>query len=87
MRQTQRNISLIALGICGALGAATEVRAAGFEHPDNGTISLGRGGAYAAGVDEPSALYYNPAALTRLKRHKLQVANPDNKVHTPITPS
>lgn len=71
MRQTQRNISLIALGICGALGAATEVRAAGFEHPDNGTISLGRGGAYAAGVDEPSALYYNPAALTRLKRHKL----------------
>ncbi len=71
MRQTQRNISLIALGIFGALGAATEVRAAGFEHPDNGTISLGRGGAYAAGVDEPSALYYNPAALTRLKRHKL----------------
>ena len=71
MRQTQRNISLIALGICGALGVATEVRAAGFEHPDNGTISLGRGGAYAAGVDEPSALYYNPAALTRLRRHKL----------------
>ena len=71
MRQTQRNISLIVLGICGAFGAASEVRAAGFEHPDNGTISLGRGGAYAAGVDEPSALYYNPAALTRLKRHKL----------------
>ena len=71
MRQTQRNISLILLGICGALCAASEARAAGFEHPDNGTISLGRGGAYAAGVDEPSALYYNPAALTRLKRHKL----------------
>ena len=27
------------------------------------------------------------ALPTRLKRHKLQVANPDNKVHTPITPS
>lgn len=38
----------------------------GFETPDNGTRSVGRGGAYVAGVDEPSAVYYNPAALSRV---------------------
>lgn len=42
--------------------------AGGFELGDNGTRSLGRAGAYAASVDEPSALYYNPAALTRIRR-------------------
>jgi long-chain fatty acid transport protein len=41
--------------------------AGGFEVPDNGTRSLGRSGAYVAGVDEPSAIYYNPAALTRIQ--------------------
>ncbi len=39
--------------------------AGGFEIPDNGTRALGRAGAYVAGADEPSAIYYNPAALTR----------------------
>ena len=34
--------------------------------PDNGTRSIGRGGAYAAAVDEPTAIYYNPAALTEI---------------------
>ena len=71
MRQAQKSIGLVALGLLGGLVGASEARAAGFEHPDNGTVSIGRGGAYAAGVDEPSALYYNPAALTRLKGHRL----------------
>jgi long-subunit fatty acid transport protein len=41
-------------------------RAGGFEIPDNGTRAAGRGGAYAAAVAEPSAIYYNPAALSRI---------------------
>ncbi len=40
--------------------------AGGFEVGENGTRALGRGGAYVAGVDEPSAVYYNPAGLTRI---------------------
>ena len=44
----------------------SEVFAGGFEVSDNGTRAHGRGGAFVAGVDTPSALYFNPAALTRL---------------------
>jgi long-subunit fatty acid transport protein len=37
--------------------------AAGVEHPDVGTVALGRGGAYAAAPDGGLALQYNPAGL------------------------
>jgi long-chain fatty acid transport protein len=39
--------------------------AAGVEHPDVGTVALGRAGAYAADPDEGLALIYNPAGLGR----------------------
>lgn len=40
-------------------------RAAGVEHPDVGTVALGRGGAYAAEPDGGLALEYNPAGFGR----------------------
>jgi long-chain fatty acid transport protein len=46
---------------------AGQAHASGFEVGENGPRALGRGGAYVAGVDEPSAVYYNPAALTRIR--------------------
>ena len=55
---------LIAASLAWAsLGAAA--RAAGVEHPDVGTIALGRGGAYAADPDGGLALVYNPAGFAR----------------------
>jgi long-subunit fatty acid transport protein len=39
--------------------------AAGVEHPDVGTVALGRGGAYAADPDGGLALEYNPAGFAR----------------------
>ena len=39
----------------------------GFEFPDNGAKSMGRGGAMAAAVDDPSAIWFNPANLSRIK--------------------
>ena len=33
------------------------------EYPDNGARALGRGGAFAAKADDPTAIYYNPAGL------------------------
>ena len=44
-----------------------EVFAAGIEIPDNGTKALGRGGAYVAGAEDLTAIYYNPARLGVLK--------------------
>lgn len=41
--------------------------AGGFEQGENGPRALGRGGAYAATVNEASALYFNPAALSRIR--------------------
>ncbi len=37
------------------------------EIPDNGTRGLGRAGSYVVGANDPTALWYNPALLTRLR--------------------
>jgi long-chain fatty acid transport protein len=43
--------------------SAAPVSAAGVEHPDVGTIAIGRGGAYAAAPSDGLAMFYNPAGL------------------------
>ena len=37
------------------------------EIPDNGTRGLGRAGSFVVGATDPTALWYNPALLTRLR--------------------
>lgn len=63
------------VGTVGALalvaGSASSARANGFDVPDVGARGLGRGGALTARVDDPLALYYNPAALTLLPSPQL----------------
>jgi len=57
----------ILVGAAGVgLGVSAVAYAGGFETGENGTRALGRGGAYVATVDEPSAIYFNPAALARI---------------------
>jgi hypothetical protein len=46
-----------------ALLARAPAFAAGIEHPDIGTIPIGRGGAYAAAPTDGLALQYNPAGF------------------------
>ena len=47
--------------------ASAPAQAGGFEVPDNGVRALGRGGAYAVGARDLTALHYNPGALARLE--------------------
>ena len=47
--------------------------AGGFEYPDNGTTALGRAGAFTAKADDPSAIYYNPAGLSKLRGWKIML--------------
>jgi len=50
------------VGVMLALASAPAF-AAGIEHPDIGTIAIGRGGAYAAAPSDGLAMQYNPAGF------------------------
>ena len=47
---------------------ASTAQAGGYYFSDIGVRAYSRGGAFVAGADDLTALYYNPAALTRLRR-------------------
>ena len=68
--------------ICCALGVSSTAHASTFYFSDIGIRSFSRGGAFIAGNDDLTALYYNPAALTRLERTQfmLNVAGVDQFV-------
>lgn len=52
---------------CASLLGPGNARAGGYEYPDHGTLALGRGGAFTARADDPSAILYNPGGLGRLE--------------------
>ncbi|HEY8073050.1 MAG TPA: outer membrane protein transport protein, partial [Labilithrix sp.] len=65
------------LGVAFALSFAVfregVAHAGGFELPDNGTQALGRGAAFVAKADDPTAIYWNPAGLARQRGTRLLV--------------
>ncbi|MDB4974148.1 MAG: rane protein in aromatic hydrocarbon degradation [Myxococcaceae bacterium] len=48
---------------CAALLVSNDAHAGGLYLFDRGARPLGRGGAFVAGVDDPNALWYNPAGI------------------------
>ena len=63
--------------------AAHPALAGGFEVPDNGAQSVGRGNAFTAKADDLTALAHNPGALTKSKG--VNVLYSHNVVHAPQT--
>jgi long-chain fatty acid transport protein len=53
--------------LTGLTAGAVPAFAGGPEVGDQGTVAMGRGGAFAVRADDLSALYYNPAGLARLR--------------------
>src|SRR5437879_13114290 len=45
----------------------------GFRVPNQDAEAIGRGDAFAATADNPSAIYYNPAGITQLEGQNLQL--------------
>jgi len=49
------------------VGSSTSVFATGFRLPDQDAFATGRGEAFVATADNPSAIYYNPAGISQLE--------------------
>ncbi len=63
------------------MAAPRAALAGGFELPDNGTQAIGRGAAFVAKADDPTAIYWNPAGLARQRGTKL-LANMNVDFHS-----
>ena len=61
--------------ICfGLLAAASPVLGAGFALQQQGVAAMGQGNAYVADASDPTAIYYNPAGISQLKRPQVFVS-------------
>ncbi|MSU20168.1 MAG: hypothetical protein EXS30_02085 [Pedosphaera sp.] len=49
------------------------VHGVGFRLPNQDPVAIARGNAFAATADNPSAIYYNPAGITRLEGQNMQL--------------
>ncbi len=70
MTKTYSWLSRLALSLAvlaASVLSANQAHAGGLYLFDRGARALGRGGAFVAGVDDPSALWYNPAGLLASK--------------------
>lgn len=56
-----------------ALWGSQSAHAAGYYFADVGVRAFSRGGAFVAGADDLTAMYYNPAALIRLDRPQVML--------------
>lgn len=61
MKHLLSGSALAALAVC--LAIPSTAHAGGFYLLDRDTRALGRGGAFVAGADDPSSLWYNPAGI------------------------
>ncbi len=96
-RKLQERANRYAMAIVLALASAESTHAVGFRLPNQDPEAIGRGNAFAATADNPSAIYYNPAGITQLPGTQVSVgaylisaytsfSSPNGSAHTDATP-
>src|SRR5256885_5700092 len=69
MRGTTQGLTGVFTGAALVLATGTvPVHAASFRILDQGAAAAGQSDAFTAQADDPSAIYYNPAGMTQLRR-------------------
>ncbi|MBW2260991.1 MAG: outer membrane protein transport protein [Deltaproteobacteria bacterium] len=70
-----RRAALIACLVLAALGAAGEARAGGFMIKEHSALATGMANARTALWDDPSSLFFNPAAITQLEGFQISLGD------------
>lgn len=74
MRNSTERRVYAALVLGAVVMAPAAARAYGVEVPDNGSLAMGRGGAFVTRASDPSAVMHNPAGIVGLSGFQLTVA-------------
>ena len=84
----RRGVPSVSAVMCAASVAfASAAWAGGFEHPDNGTVAEGRGGAFTARASDGSAFHYNPAGLAGQRGTNVMLLSNFTNLHACFTRS
>ena len=68
----KRNLTLILVATAMLMLAAGPAMAGAFRIPEAGATAMGQGNAFVGQADEPSAVHFNPAAITGLEGVQIQ---------------
>jgi long-chain fatty acid transport protein len=63
-----------AIGLLASIFCVGDAFALGLRIPNQDPVAIGRANAFVATADNPSALYYNPAGITQLRGHNVQLS-------------
>src|SRR5258706_15236525 len=65
-------INTVICGICLLAASSGSLYGVGFRLPNQDPEGIGRGNAFAATADNPSAIYYNPAGITQIEGQQVR---------------
>jgi len=63
------------MALCAWIICAPQANGLGFRIPNQDAAAIGRGNAFVATADDPSAIYYNPAGISQLEGQNFQLGS------------
>src|SRR5437660_12081180 len=71
----KRKVTVGLLASCCSLLLSKQASGLGVRVPNQDAEAIARGNAFVATADNPAAIYYNPAGITQLEGHHVQVGS------------